>query len=230
MELSEKIFIYDATVNRYRNFLKEWHLQDKGIASRFNLFSILKINWKEALVHTPFLAHLLNPQESHSQGDLFYKEFIRTVLSEKAQSIFLNITQEHLYIKDEEWIGNGQIDIFIHHKDKENPFVIIIENKIFAGDQYLQLKRYYEYATKNLRISPDRVKLFYLTPIESTPPDESIEKELKKGLINKGILVPISYEYHIIKWLKSCQLIIEALVVQHSLKQYILTLESFSYE
>lgn len=221
---------YNIFFDRYRDFLKEWYLQDKAIATRFNLFSILKINWKEALVHTPFLAHLLNPQESHSQGDLFYKEFIKTVLPEKHQTIFLDITQEHLYIKDEEGTGNGQIDIFIHHKDKKNPFAIIIENKIFAGDQYQQLKRYYDHTIKNLGISPEKIKLLYLTPIESMPSDESLEKELKQQLIKEGGLISISYQYHIIQWLRNCQKTIEAPAVQYSLQQYILTLESLCYE
>ncbi len=122
----EKFKACNDLIIRYRKFLEDWYKNDETEASRFNLFSILKIDWKEALVHTPFLAELLNPQGTHSQGDLFYKEFIRTVLPKKDQAIFENINAKYLYIKAEEGIKNGYIDIFIHHKDKANPFVIIM--------------------------------------------------------------------------------------------------------
>ena len=229
MEYSEKINLFDETLHRFRVFLKNWHEKDKEVASRFNLFSILKIDWKEVIVHTPLLSNLLNPMGTHSQGDLFYNEFIMTVLPEKEWDFFLNITPEDLYVRDEESFEDGQIDIFIRHKNKIAPFVIIIENKIFAGDQYQQLTRYYNHAIKRLSINPEKVKLIYLTPIESMPGDLSIEKNLKDELIKSKTLLVISYQEHIIKWIKKCALLTKAPVVKYSLEQYLLTLESLFY-
>ncbi len=221
---------YEDLIDRYKKFLEDWYKKDIAEASRFNLFSILKINWKEVLVHTPFLAELLNPHGTHSQGALFYKEFIRITLPKKDHLIFENIDTKCLYVKDEERIKNGCIDIFIHHKDKLNSFIIVIENKIYAGDQYEQIKKYYDHARINFGITPDRIRILYLKPFEALPSDESIEKAEKEKLIKDGILIPISYYTHIINWLKQCEKEVHADVVNMSIKQYLLTLESICYE
>ena len=221
---------YNDLITRYRDFLQTWYKNDQTEASRFNLFSILKISWKEALVHTPFLAELLNPQGTHSQGALFYKEFIRTVLPKKDQAIFGNVNTKYLYIKDEEGIKNGYIDIFIHHKDKVNPFVFIIENKILAGDQEKQLSRYYEFLKRMPGINPDKMRILYLLPIEGLPSEQSIKKELREKLIETGVLITISYQHHIINWLRRCNELVKAPKVNFSLTQYLLTLESICNE
>lgn len=226
----EKVEACNDLIIRYRNFLEDWHKTDETEASRFNLFSILKIDWKEALVHTPFLAELLNPQGAHSQGELFYKEFIRTVLPKKEQAVFENINAKYLYINTEEGIKNGYIDIFIHHNDKANPFVIIIENKIFAGDQDNQLSRYYEHLKGMPGINSDKIRILYLSPIEKLPSEQSIEIELRKKLKEIGVLVTISYRHHIINWLSSCNKLVKAPKVNFSLTQYLLTLESICNE
>lgn len=229
MNYSEKIKSFDETLCRFKMFSKDWQERDKELASRFNLFSILKIEWKEALVHTPLLANLLNPRGTHSQGSLFYDEFIKTILPENECGFFLDIIPEYLEIKDEKNTGDGQIDILIYSKNKDKSFVIVIENKIFASDQYQQLKRYYDYATKSFGTKVGNVKLVYLTPFQSMPNDESLEKTLKQELINSKTLLIISYREHIIIWLRKCVPLVKAPVVQYALKQYLLTVENLCY-
>jgi PD-(D/E)XK nuclease superfamily len=226
--MKQNIQTYSDLIKRYRDFLQTWYSNDQTEASRFNLFSILKIQWREAQVHTPFLAELLNPQGTHSQGELFYKEFIRTVLPN--QEIFENVNTKYLYVKDEEGIKNGYIDIFIHHKDKANPFVIIIENKILAGNQDKQLSRYYESLKRMSEIDSDKMRILYLSLIEGLPSEQSIEKELREELIQKGILITISYKKEIINWLRSCIELVKAPKVHSSLTQYLLTLETICNE
>lgn len=226
--MEQSIQPYNNLVTRYRDFLQTWYKNDKTEASRFNLFSILKINWKEALVHTPFLAELLNPQGTHSQGDLFYKEFIRTVLPN--QKKFEDINTKYLYVKDEEGIKNGFIDIYIHHKNKANPFIIIIENKILAGDQENQLRRYYEFLKERPGINSDNMRILYLLPIEGLPSELSIERKLREELEQKGVFITISYQNEIINWLNHCIELVKAPKVHSSLTQYLLTLESICNE
>lgn len=52
-------------------------------AEYFNIFNILKLDYAEVRVHTPFIANLLNPKGTHAQGDLFYKAFIEVVLGDE---------------------------------------------------------------------------------------------------------------------------------------------------
>src|SRR5690242_17901584 len=52
-------------------------------AEYFNIFNILKLDYAEVRVHTPFIANLLNPKGTHAQGDLFYKVFIEMILPDE---------------------------------------------------------------------------------------------------------------------------------------------------
>src|SRR5437868_10938799 len=45
-------------------------------APNFNLFQILEVEGMEVSTHSAFLAHLLNPTETHGQGDLFLRQFL----------------------------------------------------------------------------------------------------------------------------------------------------------
>ncbi len=111
----------------------------------FNIFSALGIKQKE-LIHSAFIANLLNPKGNHGCKDLFLKQFL-SVLKEK--EIIENF-ETNVYVNTELFLYNtdanadlGKIDIWI--KEKENPNYILIENKIFAGDGYQQLKKYSTY-------------------------------------------------------------------------------------
>lgn len=220
---------YSKLIKDYKIFLDDWYKKDQSEASRFNLFSILKVNWLEAKLHTPFLTELLNPQGTHSQGDLFYKEFIRIVLPENDQKVFGNINTRNFYIKDEEAIKNGFIDIYIHHKDDKNPFMIILENKILAGDQDKQLTRYYEHAKEKLK-SAETIRLVYLTLDEYTPTEISMEESQQNELIEKGQLIIISYKKEITAWLKNCMDLVKSPKIKYSISQYLITLETICNE
>ena len=54
-------------------FLYEQQLGSRADqAPNFNLFEILELEGKEVSTHSAFLAHLLDPTETHAQGNLFY--------------------------------------------------------------------------------------------------------------------------------------------------------------
>ena len=100
----------------------------------------------------------------------------------------------------------GRIDILIHDSKK----AIIIENKIYAQDQYNQLSRYETYAKERY---PDNYKIIYLTLDQHDPNDESSKKVS---------YIPISYSEHIIAWLTSCKNItIDKPLIRETLTQYI---------
>lgn len=158
----------------------------------FNVFSILGLKSAEN-AHSLFIADLLNPKGSHSQGGLYLKLFLDELgFSEHFEHLNLaNVTTEkHIGDVAADYSEGGRIDIFIEHKENN----IIIENKIYAGDQFQQLYRYYQYGNKANKKS----KILYLT-LEGSKPDEESLGELSIESISC-----ISYREHILNWLELC--------------------------
>lgn len=198
----------------------------KREAPNYNLFHVLKIRHYEARVHTPFLVNLLSPTGSHSQGDLFYKTFLEQVLLEKVDAKFL--CHERLEVTDEHYAGEGlgYIDIWIRNHSHLDRYCIIIENKIRARDQELQLERYYRYA-EGLGFEPKDIRLFYLTLWPTRAADEyTISTKLRIELEDLLVLRYISYREDILPWLHSIKDKVEAPVVRTMIQQYIRTIYS----
>lgn len=141
------------------------------LLEQFNIFEALSII-KQEIRHSDFLSFLLNPRETHGLNDYFLKYFIKRVLLEyKEQHAPFSI------IDLDTWDLNGtlvlrewnNIDIFI--ENKENRFIIAIENKVTSSEQGDQLKRYKELCEK--QYSEWRRIYIYLTPEGDIPSDES---------------------------------------------------------
>lgn len=165
----------------------------------FNVFNILGLDEKE-LVHSSFISNLLNVRAGHGQKDVFLKLFI-----EEIKDLFLDseVNRETLQefesfkssTSQEEYVGavdyergeGGRIDIVI----KDGVRQILIENKIGAQDEESQLLRY----NKAYSSAP----IIYLTPFGGSPSDNS-----KRILIENRDFICISYEHHIVNWIKKC--------------------------
>ena len=118
--------------------------------SELDLFDVLGVVHGE-LVHSRFLAWLLDPQRNHGLGDYFLKSFLlRTCITAGKLGISA-ITPARIHATDwsetevrREW---QNIDILI--LNREARFVCAVENKIWAGegidaDGASQLTRYRE--------------------------------------------------------------------------------------
>jgi hypothetical protein len=165
----------------------------KFTAANFNVFEILDVGTREVRLHSSFLAELLDPKGSHMQGDLFLKIFLKEVV--KWDTVFdtenASVQKEFGTGRiDNDYTQGGNIDIIIRNKEK----AIIIENKIYAGDQEKQLIRYYDYGMKVFN-SKENFKVLYLTLDGSGPSENS------KGNIEYS---SISYKSDIVKWLEEC--------------------------
>ena len=128
-------------------------ISDKRIADRlqkqkrgeyYNIFNDLHMMSDEVHLHSSFLATLLDPKGSHGQGNLFLKAFLDmlSAVERKSQaSLDFDITsvevEKSIGTLDEE--TGGRIDLYI----TDGKYQIIIENKIYAGDQINQMKRYW---------------------------------------------------------------------------------------
>lgn len=216
----------NSVLEKYKKLEPQLRELDLYEAGHFNLFEIMKINYYEVLVHTPVLCNLLDPKGSHAQGDLFYQRFIETVFDREDAARFTSYDKNRVKVQDELFTRFGQIDIFVQHNSTTNPYLWIIENKIFAGDQENQLFRYYEYA-KSIQGFDDRnIRVLYLKPFEGNPSAHSIDSKSLEVLSGSGVFKIISYEKHILPWLQSCLEEIKAPVVKYTVLQYIHTLKA----
>lgn len=190
----------------------------------YNLFRILGIKHLEAIVHTPFLVDLLNPEGTHSQGTFFLDIFLIDILELDTEN-FISYDSNYLYVFQEFGFTKGRIDILIlyRHPKKEKQFAIIIENKIYAVDQKNQLKRYHDFLLLELELRPEQIRILYLTPKGHEPSDYSIESELKVELYQNGVLRTISYAKEIRQWLNKCNsdFKLRSEKVKQSINQYL---------
>ncbi|RYE59132.1 MAG: hypothetical protein EOP48_01870, partial [Sphingobacteriales bacterium] len=167
----------------------------------FNIISLLNLEYDEARLHSRFIAGLLNPCGKHGKKALFLQLFLQAAnLPPIAGNLLLDAkvyVEEHIGAITQDWMEGGQIDIVIKIP---HDIVIVIENKINAGDQKHQLIRY-----KNRY--PNSY-LLYLTKFGTWPSTYSTHDQASGRKIvdfegdPKHLL--ISYEEHILAWLESC--------------------------
>ena len=189
----------------------------------YNLFSILSIERYE-LKHSALIANLLDPKGSHGCGDAFLRAFFEIALKERAYP-FEDCTHLHSYT--EYYTGpiagdtGGRIDILV----KSSHYGLIIENKIYAGDQDKQLTRYDNYGKTTF--GADRYLLVYLTLYGY---DASKESTATKSAEEVGYL-RLSYAEDILRWLEQCvRLADNKPLVRESLNQYIRTIKQLTYQ
>ena len=189
----------------------------------YNLFSILSIERYE-LKHSALIANLLDPKGSHGCGDAFLRAFFEIALKERAYP-FEDCTHLHSYT--EYYTGpiagdtGGRIDILV----KSSHYGLIIENKIYAGDQDKQLTRYDNYGKETF--GADGYLLVYLTLYGY---DASKESTATKSAEEVGYL-RLSYAEDILRWLEQCaRLAYDKPLVRESLNQYIRTIKQLTYQ
>ena len=191
----------------------------------YNLFSILSIERYE-LKHSALIANLLDPKGSHGCGDAFLRAFFEIALKGTAYP-FEECTLPHSYT--EYYTGpiagdtGGRIDILV--ESKSSHYGLIIENKIYAGDQDKQLTRYDNYGKETF--GAGGYLLVYLTLYGY---DASKESTATKSAEEVGYL-RLSYAEDILRWLEQCvRLADNKPLVRESLNQYIRTIKQLTYQ
>ncbi|HVS93390.1 MAG TPA: PD-(D/E)XK nuclease family protein [Mucilaginibacter sp.] len=200
---------YKRVIEGTNSLIAHYNLISDLTGENFNVFRILKLESSEVKLHSAFLAELLNPKGTHGQKDTFLKLFI-DLFCFKGNQIETNNCKADVelhtgFIKEDGTEG-GRIDIII--TDAHN-HQIIIENKIYAGDQNKQLFRYHTFNNK--------ADIFYLTLDGKSPSIESTVN-LKEDVDFKCL----SYKYSIIEWLEACRKEVTIYpIVRESITQYI---------
>lgn len=182
---------------------------------QFNIFGLLGVSSSEVRLHSAILGELLNPKGSHGAGSRFLLEFIKQNIPQWGK--FTEEQLDNATVDLEVPIGEktddagGRIDIRIVIGDK----AIIIENKIYAGDQDAQLLRYHNYGKKY-----HDHELIYLT-LDGHEPSDYSTKGLKSGQYHR-----LSYQEHISQWITRCiELSHSRPYVRETLNQYLNTIQ-----
>ena len=212
MEEKIKLMQYE---NLFQQVRKQKKLYDEIAAlkgEKFNIFKILKVHADEVRLHSRFLAELLNPKGTHMQGAKFLKLFVHHFEDFGFNEVTANVTiEKNIIIEGENGVRNRRLDIYLRDEHGKE---IIIENKIYAGDQPDQLYDYYQFASKG------KSKLIYLTLQGDTPSDPSASK-----LKNDQHYFCFSYKEHIKEWLQACQKeVFDFPILRETIKQYLINL------
>ena len=150
---------------------------------RFNMFQICGVDHYE-IMHSAIIASFLNPKGNHGQKDKYLKTFISIVDDETG------IETSSCSVYTEYVTNEGRIDILIEDKKGK---AIIIENKVYAADQWEQLKRYDEFSKG--KYGDGNYAIYYLTLNKHDASKDS----------GDGIkYIRISYKEHILKWIEDC--------------------------
>lgn len=206
-------------LSKKRKELKEERLS-RG--ENFNIFRDLGLNSDEVHLHSSIIATLLNPRGSHGQKDKYLKAFLEMLCKiDKRMSIdFLDTDKSKVSVQVEKTIGpltdekGGRIDLYI----TDTKHRIIIENKIYAGDQHRQMKRYWNYGIE--KGDEESFRLIYLTLWGSSPSDDSL------GGLNSDQYLCLSYKHDIMEWLERClQLSAAQPLIRETIVQYINTIK-----
>ena len=182
--------------------IEETARRNKLTAASYNVFEVLDRLRDENKGHSGFISHLLDPKASHSQGPLYLEKFLSALFPDRNFDINCDwkvITEKSVSDKSGSDKLYGRIDIWL-----EGPrSIIVIENKIEAGDQPRQLERYIDYVKQEA--NGKDIYVIYLTPNASPPSDNSLGVYANGKLeIEDLIYLNIGYYPEIYEWIEDC--------------------------
>ncbi len=208
--MSEKDFSeadFDEFVRQFSEYLDAANESKKRGNNDYNPLKAVQSENDEVKMHSGFLVSLLDTRGEHYQDDLFLKLFLQTLGLEN----WFGETKNAQVFKEYK-----NIDIYISNGEKH----IIIENKIWSGDQDEQIARYIKEIHGNSSddesVSYENIAVVYLSPFGREPSPNSlclknknIKWQIKGDLLefneNKVKYKQISYEKDILAWIEKCQ-------------------------
>jgi hypothetical protein len=181
----------------------------RATGERFNIFQILRVGHLEVTTHSPVLGELLNPKGRHGQGAAFLRLFLTRfeIRGFNAETATVKLEYQVGQITDK---SGGRIDIVV--KDSKGA-TILIENKIYAGDQDNQMTRY--------RAFDQEAELFYLTLDRREPSSCGEVPNIRC----------ISYAVDILAWIKDCRKEVACVhTVREILSHYIHLIQELTHQ
>ena len=160
--------------------IKEIKEEIKQYPPQFCIFDVINLQRHENY-NSNLLAKFLEINIENEATKLsFVKDFLMYLHNEFKWDYGLNSIEEinhsDIRIRREEYAGSRRIDLFISYK---KDFAIIIENKIYAGEQDNQLDDYYQNKKKD---NYKKLYMIFLTPSGYEP--YTLSEKSKKELGN----------------------------------------------
>ncbi len=182
-------------VDRY-----DWLAQHEGW--HFNVFDVLDRTGDEVKGHSAMIAALLDPNGAHGQGTMFLKPFLRQLSAAGGPELPLSQSDPvsswsvRTEVVCSEGRGDsddaGRMDVVLETRRS----LVVIENKVYAGDQWRQLERYHAYLQRCAQ--GRRTGLVYLT-IDGRKPSRAT-----LGNVPADQVTCMAYQEHIDTWLDEC--------------------------
>ena len=211
------IATFEKLFNGWRDLRVRCMEQNMVDAEDLNIFRVLNISHLETKLHTPFLLDLLKSEGTHGQGTLFFRAFLEQlgVCDERELSFYTRTPFDDRYKCREEVFDreSGRKDIVIERLscEKDKRFCVVVENKIGAGEQEGQLRRYWEY----LEEKPVHSKRKFLVYLHAKGAGH-------KPQSGSGIRCTIlRYQDHICGMLEKCLTHVKSRKVRDLLSQYL---------
>ena len=175
-------------VEHHQNLLAEAaRLDERHRANRprpFNVFTVLRSASDEVNLHSRFLHALLDHLDPLGGKRENLKQFVREVARARDFKVASALVERE----------SNHIDLLIRNEHQ----AIVVENKIWAGDQDLQLQRYRD-SLVHRGYDAASIRLLYLTPHGHQPSSES------RGEIPAEEVQLVSYQDDLRGWLIGCQ-------------------------
>ena len=179
---------------------------------RFNLFHLLGVGHLEVSTHSSLLRDLLDPEGSHGQGDVFLRRFVSVMELPPLPDGKVKVSSE-VGIGTVTENSGGRLDLVVACGPKR---ALLIENKLYAGEQNLWVSRYLNHA-------PGAI-LIFLT-LDGRSPENLPTGERPPNLLCR------SYAVHVIEWIKQCRKeAVLAPTVRESLSQYLHLLQEITQQ
>ncbi|TWH59373.1 PD-(D/E)XK nuclease superfamily protein [Desulfitobacterium sp. LBE] len=179
-------------IDKTEKIIEEYNSNTADDKTSFNIFTILREEDEEVMLHSRFIYELLNPRGSHIMKQKYLSLFLN-VLENKAGTPLPHFLDEHL-LTATVYRERFNIDLLIYLPDG---YTMIIENKIYAYDQQSQLDRYFNTVVNQCRRDENKIFIVYLT-LDGHEPTEQSKGKLKHDIYQ------ISYASEIDHWLEMC--------------------------
>ena len=204
-QIVDSLISINQVIENFRLQREKTELYD---SNRFNPFQFLRT---DEMGLSKILAFLLDPTETHGQGDLFLNSFLKFInkhqfLAYQKVNIYLEkITKEE---NNETTNKNGRHDIFIEGiLDNKISWVISIENKLQGAID--QPKQMHTYAKDLKNYVSDSYFLIYLPIFSNNPPEKSISEDKWAKLMSDKKAMVLSASM-LIQWLDNTVIIAPA--------------------
>ena len=210
-QVVDSLISINQVIENFRLQREKTELYD---SNRFNPFQFLRT---DEMGLSKILAFLLDPKETHGQGDLFLNSFLKYI----GKHNFLAYDKIQVCV-EKATSENRRHDIFIEgFLNNKRRWIVSIENKLrFASDQEEQLKDYRDDLEK---YKETEYCLIYLPVFKEPPSENSIRKNEWENLISERKAILLSAK-DLVDWLD------KTLIIAPAVKQFCQNFKKFLNE